>query len=308
MRFVTYDEGEAMGFRAGVLHAGTVHPLPRGTTLLGLLGDDGTRLRHAGEEALASSAGTRDVSDIVLCAPIPTPPSVRDFMAFESHVEGSMKLVDPDDPVPAEWYDAPAFYFSNPYATIGPDDDVMVPPGSTMFDLELEVAVVIGTTGRDIAVEDAWGHIAGYTILIDWSARDLQMREMGVRLGPSKGKDSATTLGPSLVTPDELEPFRSGNTFDLHMSARVNDLEIGSDTLASMGFSFAEMISHASRGTEVRPGDVLGSGTCGGGCLAELWGRRGLGAHPPLAPGDTVTVAVEQLGVVSQRVVEYVTT
>jgi 2-keto-4-pentenoate hydratase/2-oxohepta-3-ene-1,7-dioic acid hydratase in catechol pathway len=304
MRFVTYDEGQGR-LRAGVLDGETVHPLGEGTTVLSLLGDDGTRLRRAGEDALTSTVGTREVSDVIVCAPIPTPPSVRDFMTFESHVEGSMKLVNPDNPVPAEWYDAPAFYFSNPYATIGPDEDVMVPPGSTMFDLELEVAVVIGKPGRDITVEDAWGHVAGYSILIDWSARDLQMREMGVRLGPSKGKDSATTLGPTLVTPDELEPFRSGKGFDLHMSARVNDVEIGSDTLASMGYSFAEMISHASRGTEVRPGDVLGSGTCGGGCLAELWGRHGVDAHSPLTPGDTVTVAVEQLGVVSQRIVQY---
>jgi 2-keto-4-pentenoate hydratase/2-oxohepta-3-ene-1,7-dioic acid hydratase in catechol pathway len=304
MRFVSFDDHDGTP-RAGAVADDTIHPLPVGVTLLSLLGDDGTRLREAGERALAAATGTRPYAGTRLRAPIDTPPTVRDFMTFESHVEGTLKLAGPAAVVPPEWYDAPAFYFTNPYAVIGPYDDVPVPPGSDMFDLELEVAAIIGRGGRDVPVEEGESHVAGYTLLLDWSARDLQLREMNVRLGPAKGKDTATTLGPVLVTPDELEPFRSGSSFDLRMSASVNGREIGSDTLASMGFSFAEMVAHASRGTEVRPGDVLGSGTCGGGCLAELWGRQGLDAHPPLRPGDTVSTTVEHLGSLTSQIVAY---
>lgn len=304
MRFVSYDDSDGV-LRSGVVADGTIYQLPSGMTLLDLLGDDGDRLRAAGEEAIAHPREVRPLATTRLRAPIPAPPTVRDFMTFESHVEGTAKLAGPDATVVPEWYQAPAFYFTNPYAVLGPDDDVPVPPGSTLFDLELEVAAVIGRAGRDVPVTEAEAHIAGYTLLIDWSARDLQMAEMKVRLGPSKGKDTATTLGPMLVTPDELEPFRSGKSFGLRMTAEVNGRTIGTDTLASMHFSFAEMIAHASRGTEVRPGDVLGSGTCGGGCLAEMWGRQGLSSHPPLRPGDTVVVAVAELGSITSTIVDY---
>ncbi|MFG1925288.1 fumarylacetoacetate hydrolase family protein [Cryptosporangium sp. NPDC048952] len=184
---------------------------------------------------------------------------------------------------------------------------VVAPPGSSLFDFELEVAAVIGRAGRDLVGPDAEAHIAGYTIMNDWSARDLQFTEMNVRLGPAKGKDTSTTLGPVLVTPDEIEPYRSGSSYDLRMTASVNGRPIGADSLSSMHFSFGAMIAHASRGTEVRPGDVLGSGTCGGGCLAELWDRHGLDAHPSLRPGDTVTIGVEQLGTITSRIVDYPT-
>lgn len=304
MRFVSYDDDDARP-RAGLVLGTEVHGLPVGTTLLGLLGDDGTRLRETGERAVDDPSEVRPYAGTRLRAPIPIPPTVRDFMTFESHVAGTVKLAGADAQVPAEWYKAPAFYFTNPYAVIGPQDDVPIPPGSTLFDLELEVAAVIGRGGRDIATEDAEAHIAGYTIMNDWSARDLQFAEMQVRLGPSKGKDTATSLGPQLVTPDELEPFRKGSSFALRMNAEVNGQSIGSDELTSMGFSFAAMVAHASRGTEVRPGDVLGSGTCGGGCLAEMWGRQGFDAHRPLRAGDVVTIHVEELGTIASTITEY---
>lgn len=146
--------------------------------------------------------------------------------------------------------------------------------------------------------EQAESYIAGYTILNDWSARDVQFAEMEVRLGPAKGKDTATTLGPMLVTPDELEPWRRGTGYDLSMTVEINGTSLGGDRWSSMAFSIGDMVAYASRGTQVRPGDALGSGTCGGGCLAELCGRHSMHAHPPLRPGDTVTVtvSVEQLG------------
>ncbi|MGC9542179.1 fumarylacetoacetate hydrolase family protein [Streptomyces sp. UG1] len=301
MRFVTYthpDDGE----RVGVLDGDVIHALEPGLRLLDLLGDDGERLDAAGRRALSDPRQVRKKEEATLLAPLPQPPTVRDFMVFEQHVEGVAKLADPQATIPPRWYEAPAFYFTNPYAIIGPDEPVPIAPGSGAFDLELEVAAVIGRPGTDLTPEQAESHIAGYTILIDWSARDIQFAEMQVPLGPVKGKDTATTLGPALVTPDELASARRGKSFDLAMTASVNGTLIGRDSLASMAFSFAEMAAYASRGTWVKPGDVLGSGTCGGGCLAELWGRYGRDAHPPLASGDTVTVSVERLGAITAQI------
>jgi 2-keto-4-pentenoate hydratase/2-oxohepta-3-ene-1,7-dioic acid hydratase in catechol pathway len=205
----------------------------------------------------------------------------------------------------AEWYEAPAFYFTNPYAVTGPYDDVPVPPGSAMLDFELEAAAVVGRDGASLTPEQARDHIFGYTIMNDWSARDLQRREMKVSLGPAKGKDSATTLGPWLVTADELEPYRDPDGFlALDLRVSVNGAEVGQDLLSNMGWPFEELLSYASRGTWVRAGDVLGSGTCGnGGCLAELWGRRGQLDPPPLRPGDVVEMTVEGIGTIRNTVV-----
>ncbi len=149
-------------------------------------------------------------------------------------------------------------------------------------------------------------HILGYTILNDWSARDLQGREMKVKLGPAKGKDTATTLGPWLVTADELEPHRNPEgLLDLALTVQVNGHNVGQDRLANMAWTFEEMAAYASRGTWIRPGDVLGSGTCGnGGCLAELWGRHSILEPLPLVPGDSVTMTVEGIGTISNTVVE----
>ncbi|MFI2264209.1 fumarylacetoacetate hydrolase family protein [Streptomyces tubercidicus] len=301
MRFVTYTESN--GDRVGVLDQDRVHALPPGIRLIDLL-DDPQRLHEAGEQALRDPRAVHPYDSVRLRAPIPEPPTVRDFTAFEQHYDGVAKLQSPDARPPEEWYAAPAFYFTNPYAIHGPNDDVRVPPGCTVFDFELEVAAVIGRNGWDLTVEEAESHIAGYVLMNDWSARDLQFAEMRVQLGPAKGKDSATTLGPVFVTPDELEPHRAGNAFALRMTAEVNGVVVGEDQWSNMAFSYAQMISYASRGTEVRTGDILGSGTCGGGCLAELWGRKGFSAHLPLAPGDTVTLSVEQLGTQTSRVIE----
>ena len=303
MRFVTYRDAD--GPRAGRLEGDSIFAFAPGVSIRDLLGDDGERLHTAGEDALRDPHQVVELDAAHLLAPIPDPPTVRDFMAFEQHYGGALLMSDPEARIPDQWYRMPAFYFSNPYAIRGPMDDVPVPPGSAMFDFELEVAAVIGRGGRDVRAEDAEGHIAGYCLLNDWSARDLQFAEMVVKLGTAKGKDTTISLGPVLVTPDELEPYRSGNAFELTMTASVNDLVIGTDRWDSMYFSYAQMIEHASRGTEVRPGDIIGSGTSGGGCLAELWGRQGRDAHAPLSPGDTVTIAVEQLGSMTSRVVAY---
>ena len=300
MRFATWEsEGRV---QAGVVGTAGLHALPDGTTVLDLVRAGLPAALEAGAAALDGPAVPLDA--VRLLPPLQAP-TVRDFVAFEEHVEGVRKAIDGVADVPAEWYQAPTFYFTNPYALIGAHDDVAVPPGSQRFDFELEVAVVVGRDGASLTPEQAREHVFGYTILNDWSARDLQAREMKVNLGPAKGKDSATTLGPWLVTADELEPYRDDDGFlALDLRVSVNDVEIGQDLLSNMGWPFEELIAYASRGTEVRAGDVLGSGTCGnGGCLAELWGVRGDAAPPPLQPGDVVEMTVEGIGTIRNRVV-----
>ena len=281
-----------------------VFPFPGGQSALDAvtLGLDG--LLQLGSQALAHAEQAVPLGDVRLLPPL-QPPTIRDFVAFEEHVEGVVRSVSEGATVVPEWYAAPTFYFTNPYAVIGPYDDVAVPPGCGLFDFELEVAAVIGRAGADLTPEQAQDHIVGYTILNDWSARDLQRQEMRVGLGPAKGKDSATTLGPWLVTADELEPFRDAEGYlRLRLSVAVNGVEVGRDLLSNMGWPFEDLVAYASRGTQVRPGDVLGSGTCGnGGCLAELWGRRGEQVPPPLRPGDLVTMTVEGIGTISNRIV-----
>ncbi|MFI1069381.1 fumarylacetoacetate hydrolase family protein [Streptomyces puniciscabiei] len=304
MRFATYEYRDRRHV-AVVGEDGTLCPLPGAGSLAGLLAEGGglPGLLAAGSAALGVAPGPH-VSEVRLLAPL-QPPTVRDFVTFEQHVEGVRRSVDGAAGVPEQWYAAPTFYFTNPYAVYGPHDDIPVPPGSKVLDFELEVAAVIGRAGRDLTPEQAHEHIVGYTVLNDWSARDLQSAEMTVGLGPCKGKDTATTLGPFLVTADELEPYRDRDGFlRLALTAEVNGEVVGRDLLSSMSWTFEEMVAYAARGTWVRPGDVLGSGTCGnGGCLAELWGVRGRQDPPPLGPGDTVTLTVEGIGQVSNTVV-----
>ncbi|MFB7950310.1 fumarylacetoacetate hydrolase family protein [Kitasatospora phosalacinea] len=301
MRFATYEhEGRR---HCGALAADRLHPLPDGTDLLDLIRSGADALHAAGRTALAGPPGPA-VDEVRLLPPI-QPPTVRDFVAFEEHVEGVRKSVNGVAGVPEQWYAAPTFYFGNPYAVIGAHDGVPVPPGSQALDFELEVAAVIGREGSDLTPKQAREHIIGYTIFNDWSARDLQSAEMQVGLGPCKGKDTATTLGPWLVTADELEPHRDEDGFlRLALTASVNGMVVGTDLLSNMGWTFEDLVAYASRGTVVRPGDVLGSGTMGnGGCLAELWGLNGAQQPAPLKVGDTVELTVEGIGSTANTVV-----
>jgi 2-keto-4-pentenoate hydratase/2-oxohepta-3-ene-1,7-dioic acid hydratase in catechol pathway len=298
MRFATYENNGTV--HAGVVSDDGLHQLPENMTVLDVVRTGLPAALDAGAAALRGPAVP--LSEVRLLPPL-DPPTVRDFVAFEEHVEGVVASVSGGAGVPPEWYEAPTFYFTNPYALLGAHDDVPVPPGCALFDFELEVAAVVGRDGASLSPEQAREAIFGYTILNDWSARDLQRREMKVNLGPAKGKDSATTLGPWLVTADELDGRHDEDGFlALELSVAVNGKRIGHDLLANMGWPFAELVAYASRGTRVRAGDVLGSGTCGnGGCLAELWGRgRDL---PPLAPGDVVEMTVEGLGTIRNTVV-----
>jgi fumarylacetoacetate (FAA) hydrolase len=223
----------------------------------------GGTARHHAEYALA---------DVEFRAPVRQPPSVRDFYAFEQHVKTARASRGLE--VPSEWYELPVFYFSNPAAIYGPGDEITKPPDTNELDYELEVAAIMG----------AEGEIGGFTIMNDWSARDLQRAEMRVGLGPSKGKDFATSLGPIVVTPDEFDG--SSGT----MVARVNGEERSRGELGDMHHPWAAIVAHAGRNTQLLPGDVLGSGTVGTGCILEHGDGRWL------QPGDEVELEVEGIG------------
>jgi 2-keto-4-pentenoate hydratase/2-oxohepta-3-ene-1,7-dioic acid hydratase in catechol pathway len=305
MRLATYRRGteQHAGVVVGEPGSEVVHDLAPGATVLGVASASPAEGEAARRWALSTSPAV-PVKEVLLLPPV-RPASLRDFVAFEEHVEGVVRSVSGGAGVPPEWYDAPAFYFGNPHSVVGAHDDVEVPPGCGVFDYELEIAAVVGSAGRDLDPREARSHIAGYTILNDWSARDLQRREMKVGLGPAKGKDSAATLGPWLVTPDELEHLRDEDGYlALEMRAFLNGDLVGLDLASNAAWTFEEMLAHASRGAWVGPGDVLGSGTCGnGGCLAELWGRDPDHSPGPLAVGDVVRLEVEGLGAVENRVV-----
>ncbi len=296
MKFATYHHAGGAR-RLGVLAGGLIHGGPSAAALPGLLADPGLLLA-AGQRALADPAEVVRPAEVTLDAPVPAPPSVRDFIAFEQH----LATVSGRDPDP-DWYQLPVFYFSNPAAVTGPGEDIPVPPGCLQFDYELEVAAVIGRPGRNLTPAEAGQHIAGYFVLCDFTARDIQAREMRLLLGPAKGKDAATSCGPYLVTPDELEPHRSGRAFDLDVAAWVNGRRYSSGNLKSMYWSFAELVAYASRGTQVVPGDVIGSGTVGGGCILELSLKHGERRYPWLRPGDEVVIEVAELGRLTHRVV-----
>jgi fumarylacetoacetate (FAA) hydrolase len=218
------------------------------------------------------------LGDVQLLAPVRQPPAVRDFYAFEEHVRAARALRGQE--VPPEWYEIPVFYFSNPSSIYGPDDVIPYPEGTEELDYELEVAAIVGGDGQ----------IGGFTIMNDWSARDLQRAEMKVGLGPVKGKDFATSFGPVVVTLDELGDLR------LEMVARINGEERSRGNLGDMYHSWDAIVEQAARNTRLLPGDVIGSGTVGSGCILEHGGGRWL------QPGDVVELEVQGIGVLRNTI------
>jgi fumarylacetoacetate (FAA) hydrolase len=240
-----------------------------------------------------------DASDLDFGPPILRPPSFRDFYAFEQHVGTMWKRRDMQ--IPEAWYRLPIFYFSNVSEIRGPGDPVWAPRGSSELDYELEVAALIDTPVRDLDAARGEEAIGGYMVLNDWSARDLQREETTVRLGPAKGKDFATSIGPWLVTPDELADARNATGYDLSMTATVNGTELSRGSWATAHFGFGQMVERASADVQLRPGDVLGSGTVGTGCLLEIRDET-LGRY--LEPGDSVALEIERLGRLTAPIIE----
>ena len=337
MKLVTFTSPHDAAYatdRAGVLHEDLVldlgalsrwasrqgAPMPqslggeqglpvRMDTLLAL-GDEGmaaTRAalalaQQASRDALLSESGlATPLADTRLRTPVPNPPTVRDFYAFEQHVKAARARRNAEM-IPA-WYEIAVFYFSNTAALFGADEPVPYPRLSHELDFELEIACVIGKEGKDISADEAPSYIAGYMVMNDWSARDLQRQEMVLNLGPAKGKDFATSFGPYLVTPDELADRRIGSgrdeRYDLALTGRINDDQLTSANWKDLYYSFPQMIERASQHVRLRPGDILGSGTCGTGCILELGTER----HRWLQSGDVVEMEVERLGVLRNTIV-----
>ena len=238
-------------------------------------------------------------ADLRFGSPILAPRSMRDGYGFEQHV-GTMWRRRGGE-IPEAWYRLAVFYLSNVSELRGPDDPVWAPAGSNELDYEIEVAALIDTPARDLSPDRAEEAIGGYTIFDDWSARDLQRDETTVRLGPAKGKDFASSLGPWLVTPDELDDARKGVGFDLEMRATVNGVETSRGRWSDAVHGFAALISRASADVTLRPGELLGSGTVGTGCLLEVKDAT-LGRY--LQPGDVVELSIDRLGTLRTPIVE----
>ena len=299
MKLLTYDKGE--GPRCGVLRDDQVVDV---SDLAGISGDplrDVRALLEQGNspldrvrDALArnTSASSTPVADVQLRAPILQPPTVRDFIVYEEHAS-SQGTREPNE----VWYRMRVFYFSNPLCIYGTDSQIPFPSASSQFDYELEIGCVIGKEGRDVAAADAMNYIAGFTLFNDWSARDLQVDEMAFGLGPAKGKDTASSIGPWLVTTDEMAPYLKDGRLDLRCEVRVNGRQWLKDGAAiDAYFSFADMVERASKDSRIVPGDVIGSGTVGGGSIREAI-RKGYPGARFLEPGDVVEHEVEAIGV-----------
>jgi len=288
------------------LNAAAAQLLGRGEAVAARMPPDVLGILQAGELKLAAEAVERvlqsesergangerlifDPLSVRLRTPILRPPSVRDFYAFEAHVKKGFEKRG--EPMPKEWYEIPVYYRSGNHNIIGTDEDVLWPRFTEKFDYELELAAVIGRQGSNIPAAEAGSYIAGYMVMNDFSARDIQRREMRVRLGPAKGKEWCTALGPVLVTADEV-----GDPYHLTMTARINGEECSRGNSGSIYWKFEQMIEFLTLDDTVFPGDVLGSGTVGTGCGLELdrW----------VQPGDVMELEIEKIGVLRNRVVK----
>jgi fumarylacetoacetate (FAA) hydrolase len=267
------------------------------------------KLVAAAENSDASTAlGTAlvDAAQATLLAPIPRPPSMRDGYAFRQHVltarrNRGLEMIP-------EFDQFPVFYFTNHQSVVGPGNVRVRELHLDRLDFELEAAVVVGKRGRDLMAKQVDDHIFGLMIMNDWSARALQMEEMKLSLGPAKGKDFATGLGPYLVTLDELKDRTTdterGKVFDLEMRAFVNGKQLSTGNVKDMNWTFSQILERASYGVDLHPGDVIGSGTCGTGCLLELNGSK-ITDNLWLKAGDNVRLEIDGLGALDNTIVAY---
>jgi 2-keto-4-pentenoate hydratase/2-oxohepta-3-ene-1,7-dioic acid hydratase in catechol pathway len=290
------------GAQVGYLDGETIVPVGDGEGRAGLDAVLDLAMAANADPALQPEAVAEPlpVASARLLAPLAEPPSVRDFYAFEQHVRTARARrgleMNPD------WYELPVFYFTNPHAVIGPGEPVATPPRCNELDYELEVACVLGADADAAGLDGADQLVAGFMVMNDWSARDVQRREMKLSLGPAKGKDFATSLGPWLTTTAEFAPRGLREVPRATMLARVNGVEYSHANLDGLWWSFAEMLAYAAEAAPVRRGDVLGSGTCGTGCILELSLVHGAEKYPFLQPGDEVELEVDGLGILANRV------
>lgn len=299
MKLLTYDLGD--GPRAGALVGedvvdatgilGSATPLRDIRALLESSPDAIQRLRKA---LGTSPTPTVQLKDVRLRAPILQPPTVRDHIAFEEHASGQWTR-ETSGPRWDVWERLPIFYFSNPLRIFGSDDEVPFPAATQQLDYECELAAVVAREGSNILAADADQYIAGFTIFNDWSCRDLQFDESQFGLGPAKGKDAASSLGPWIVTLDEMAPHYRDGVLHVQCTVRVNG-EIWMEGNAwNMRHTFGDMVERASQDSRVVAGDVIATGTVGGGSISEAV-RKGYPARW-LQPGDTVEIDVQGIGV-----------
>jgi fumarylacetoacetate (FAA) hydrolase len=263
--------------------------------------DDVVQVAMVCDPAKLSLGAKIKPEDARFLSPVRRPASIRDFSAFEAHtknvMEGSGGAMNPD------WYSLPIFYFSNPNCIIGDGDPVAPPRASRNLDFELELACVVGKPIRDLSEDSGDWHesIAGFMLMNDWSARDLGSREMKLMFGPAKAKDFATSFGPLLVTPDEFEI--ADGRFDLPLTAKVNGDVWSNGNILDLYFSWVRILAQASADATLVPGDIIGSGTCGSGCILELRISRGREKHHWLRPDDVVEFSAPGLGTLTNTVV-----
>jgi 2-keto-4-pentenoate hydratase/2-oxohepta-3-ene-1,7-dioic acid hydratase in catechol pathway len=305
MKFITFENCDGLN-RLGILLNSTsvvdINEVSNGklpSNMLELVERNNHYLPLIGElENLSvQDKGVYSLEEVKLKAPLPNPRSFRDFYAFEQHVKTARKNRGLE--MIPEWYEIPVFYFSNHLVMKGPDESIKRPNKCEWLDYELEIACIIGKEGHNISREQADDYIFGYCILNDWSARDLQRQEMLVGLGPAKGKDFANSIGPYIVTKDELTEYTSNKGFNLKMTAKVNGVLLSEGNMKDLFYSFGEMIERASNGVTLYPGEIIGSGTVGTGCLLEL----GQEIHRWLEPGDLVELEIENLGVLRNKII-----
>ena len=239
-----------------------------------------------------------NLNDVHLLPPVPNPTSFRDFYAFEQHVKAARKLRGLD--MNPDWYRIPIFYFSNTTSIYGHKEEIPYPKETKELDFELELAIIIANGGKNIDKKDAEKFIAGYTILNDWSARDLQREEMQMNLGPAKGKDFANSFGPFMVTPDELNNHWENDKMNLRMTCYLNDNLISDGNTNDLYHSFPSMIQRASMNVDLKAGDYIGSGTVGTGCILEL---RPESTGGWLKKGDTIRLEIDNIGVLENTII-----
>jgi 2-keto-4-pentenoate hydratase/2-oxohepta-3-ene-1,7-dioic acid hydratase in catechol pathway len=300
MRFVKAKvEG---GPRVGIVRDDDVVLLSREVVALEhYFGDDGSKLHDLGEAIASDPLTELAFGDLELAAPV-QPTSVRDFMTFEQHILPAWRAAGLERGLDV-WYERPIGYFSNAASLLGPCDPVVTPSATARLDFELEVGAIVGRAARSVSPSEAANYIAGYLIFCDWSARDVQAREMEGHLGPFKGKDFAGSLGPIFVTPDHIADYRRGRGYDLEMISTVNGRVYGRDVWASASWSMEELISYASWDSAIEQGGLIATGTCGGGCILELSLRHSDGEHPWLVPGDKVNLGIKLMGEIDAEVV-----
>ncbi|MEW6405781.1 MAG: fumarylacetoacetate hydrolase family protein [Chloroflexota bacterium] len=297
MRFATFSNDLATPSttlrtspRPALVKDGRIYPLPFTDMRVVIEAGAETAARQIMEESY-------DLGEVKLLAPL-QPATMRDGYAFETHVKTANRNRGRE--VPEEWYKFPVFYFSNPNSIFGPDDEIPFPNYTQALDYELEIAAIIGKPGMNIKPEEADEYIFGFTIWNDWSARDVQREEMKIGLGPAKGKDFASSLGPFIVTREAIahKAVNRPGVYDLEMTARVNGVEMSRGNFNDMYWSFGDIIARASDCVELKIGDVIGSGTVGTGCLFELTKSQG----PWLKPGDVVELEIDEIGILKNTI------